>query len=409
MSRPVVIVDPLSSGTELAPAFKARGIPAIAVTFQSLDPIGFGINLQAGDFLDLIPADDPNLINRLKQYNPLAIIPGDERGVLLAEQLTQIVLPHLANDPQKSHHRVHKAFMQKALEEAGIPFLKTLNTACEKDVESWIKKHKMLDSPLIIKPPLSAGSDKVFHILAKSDWKNAFYRVLSEPAKTTGQKSESVVVQEQAFGSEFAVGTVSAHGKHYLTHLIKYHKTTIHGRKTVFDYVEFQAYNEKKHKQLWEYTQQTLNAVGMRWGAAHTEIMLTAKGPRLIELGARICGGPTVSFAREATGSSQVDKLVEAYVDGEVRTQDYDFKKSVVPVFLKSPAEGIISNVEAIAEISKLPTLLKEYIWFENGDWVPQTVDYLTSIGIVGLAGDLDLIALDYQKIRNMESKLVVK
>lgn len=34
MNRPVVIVDPLSSGIELAPAFKARGIPAIAVTLM---------------------------------------------------------------------------------------------------------------------------------------------------------------------------------------------------------------------------------------------------------------------------------------------------------------------------------------------------------------------------------------
>ncbi|KTC75366.1 phosphoribosylglycinamide synthetase ATP-grasp (A) domain protein [Legionella birminghamensis] len=407
MNRPVVIVDPLSSGIDLAPAFRSRGIPSVAVTFKSLEEIGFGLEVQTSDFISIIP-DQPNLVGILRDYNPLAIIPGDERGVALAEQLTQALTPHLSNDPRRSLHRIHKAYMQTALEEAGVPHLKTINTASEKEVELWIRENGLQHSPLIVKPPLSAGSDKVFHINVNQDWKEAFKKVLQEPSKTTGKKSETVVVQEQAMGTEFAVGTVSANGKHYLAHLIQYNKTSFHGRKTVFDYVEFLPYCDQRHKELFAYTQQVLDALGVRWGAAHTEIMLTANGPRLIESGARICGGPTVRFAREATGSSQADKLVEAYVNGDVLTKEYQFKKSVIPVFLKSPAEGIISNVEAIAGVSELPTLLDKYIWFKNGDRVPHTVDYLSSIGIVALSGERDLIFSDYKKIRSMEAKLVV-
>ena len=407
MNRPVVIVDPLSAGIELAPTFKARGIPAVAVTFKAMDEIGFGIKVQTSDFIEIIP-EQPNLVEVLKKYNPIAIIPGDERGVPLAEHLTEALTPQLANDPKKSLHRLHKALMQKALHEAGVSAIKTLNTSSENEVDTWIKENELVDSPLIIKPPISAGSDKVFHISAKGDWKKAFNCVLTEPSKITGKMNETVVVQEQVIGTEFAVGTVSANGKHYLAHLIKYNKTSLHNRKTIFDYVEFVPYSEKVHGELFDYTQKALDALGIRWGAAHNEIMLTPKGPRLIESGARLCGGPVVRFAREATGSSQADKLVEVYVDGDVQTKKYVFKKSVVPVFLKSPAEGTISNVEALSEISKLPTLLNEYIWFKNGDLVPQTVDYLTSIGIVALAGDRELILLDYGKIRNMEAKLVI-
>lgn len=407
MNRPVVIVNPLSSGIELAPAFKARGIPAIAVTFKPQDWIGFGMKVQTSDFVEIIP-DQPNLVEVLRKYNPVAIIPGTESGIPLAERLTETLTPQFANDPKKSLNRVHKALMQKALAEAGVPAIKTLNTSSENEVEAWIKENELVDSPLIIKPPMSAGSDKVFHIPAKGDWKMAFNRVLTEPSIITGKISETVVVQEQAIGTEFAVGTVSANGKHYLAHLIKYNKTSARDRKTVFDYVEFVPYSEAEHEELFDYTQKALDALGIRWGAAHNEIMLTKKGPRLIESGARMCGGPVVGFAREATGSSQADKLVEVYADGDVLTKKYVFIKSVVPVFLKSPAKGTISNVESLAEISKLPTLLNEYIWFKNGDLVPQTVDYLTSIGIVGLAGDRELILLDYKKIRNMESKLVI-
>ena len=407
MNRPVIIVNPLSSGIELAPAFKARGIPAIAVTFKSSDRIGFGMKIQPADFIEIIP-NQPNLVEVLRKYNPLAIIPGTEDSIPVTERLTEILTPQFANDPHKSPNRLHKALMQKALQDAGVPVLKTLNTASENEVETWLEENELFDSPLIIKPPQSAGSDKVFHIPSKGNWKIAFDRVLTEPSKITGKLSETVVVQEQAIGTEFAVGTVSANGKHYLAHLIQYNKRSADDRKTVFDYVEFVAYSNDVHEELFEYTQQALDALGIRWGAAHTEIMLTEKGPRLIESGARMCGGPVVGFAREASGSSQADKLVELYADGDVLTKNYDFKKSVVPVFLKSPAKGTISNVEAFAEVSTLPTLLNEYIWFKNGECVPQTVDYLTSIGIIALAGDRERILVDYEKIRNMESKLVV-
>jgi biotin carboxylase len=407
MSRPVIIVNPISSGIELAPAFKARGIPVIAITLHSLEWAGFGTKIQHADFIEIIP-NQPNLAERLKGYDPLAIIPGDEEGVPLAEALALALTPQLANDPEKAMNRLHKALMQKSLHDAGIPALKTLNTASENEVEAWIKAKGLTNASLIIKPPISAGSDKVFHIPVKGNWQKAFHQVLTEPSKLTGKMNETVVVQEEAIGTEYAVGTVSANGTHYLTHLIKYNKSSFNGRKTVYDHVEFIAFDEEVHGDLFAYTKDALNALGIRWGAAHTEIILTKHGPRLIETGARMCGGPVVGFAREATGSSQADKLVEIYVDGDVATKEYVFKKTVVPVFLKSSATGTLTNMEAFADLADLPTFFNKYIWFKNGDVVPQTIDYLTSLGIIALAGDRKAIFSDYQKIRHMESELMI-
>lgn len=409
MSRPVVIVDPRSSGIELAPAFNSRGIPVIAVTFESStkNHRGFGVDVQTSDFVKVVPVQ-PNLAEILKKYNPLAIIPGAEGGVALADILAQELTPQFANDPAKSQHRLHKALMQEALAKAGVPSLKTLNTSSESEVEAWLKAQDLLDSPLIIKPPISAGSDKVFHIPAKGDWRMAFHRVLTEPSFITGAINQTAVIQEEAIGTEFAVGTVSANGQHSLAHLIKYSKTSAGDRKTVFDYVEFIDYDKEAYGELFEYTQKALDALGIRWGAAHTEIMLTPNGPRLIETGARMLGGPTVGFAREATGSSQADKLVEVYLDGKVMNKEFVFKKTVVPVFLRSPAEGIVTNAEVFGGVDKLKTLLKPFIWFKNGDTVPQTLDYLTNIGIVALTGDREAIFSDYKLVREMESRLVV-
>ncbi|MBC7386716.1 MAG: ATP-grasp domain-containing protein [Cryobacterium sp.] len=407
MVRPVIIVNPLSSGIELAPAFRARGIPAIAVTLNYDEFPEFGSKIRTSDFLQIVSAQ-PDLEKIIGALDPLAIIPGTEEAIPLAERLTARFTPQFANDPIKSLHRSHKSFMQMALTEAGVPSLKTLHSASESEVEIWIRENHLHDFPLILKPPTSSGSDKVFHIEPNGNWKGAFTRILNEPM-VSGKRSETVVIQEQAIGTEFAVGTVSSDGRHSLAHLMKYNKTSIGDRKTVFDHVEFIPFDDNVLGGIFDYTKRALDALGIRWGAAHTEIMLTKDGPRLIESSPRMIGGPVNGFARAATGSCQADKLVEIYVDGDVSMKEYVLKKSVVPVFLRSPAQGSLTNAEVFDESNQLSTLLSKHLWFKNGDRVPQTIDYLTSIGIIALAGERDLIFSDYEKIRAMESKLVIR
>src|SRR6516162_2579877 len=114
MSRPVVIVNPLSSGIELAPSFKARGVPAIAVTLNYDEWPEFGSRIRLSDFAEVIP-DQPGIEKLLAKHDPIAVIPGTEEGIPLAERLTALLTPHLTNDPTKALHRSHKSLMQKAL------------------------------------------------------------------------------------------------------------------------------------------------------------------------------------------------------------------------------------------------------------------------------------------------------
>jgi len=408
MSRPVVIVDPLSSGVELAPAFRARGIPCVAVsTFEPRSSLGYGTSIRKEDFTEII-LNNANLEETLRNLNPLAIIPGSDTAMGLAERLSASLQLPFSNEPRKNIHRLHKARMQEALAEAGIPALATISSSSEAEVEAWLTERGLTNVPLVVKPANSAGSDKVFLIPECGDWKNAFRRVLTEPSKLDGNLHDTAVVQEQAIGTEFAIGTVSSNGKHCIAQIIQYTKGTAANRSVVYDYVEFIPYDVQTHGEMWRYTQRVLDALGVRWGAAHNEIMLTKNGPRLIETSPRMTGGPVVLFAREASGSSQADKWAEVIALGDIALRDYTWRKTVMPVFLRAKATGVISNVEALDEISRLPTLFRPFVWFKNGDRVHQTVDYLSSIGIVALSGDRDRVFEDYRKIRELEARLVI-
>ncbi|HEY3997441.1 MAG TPA: ATP-grasp domain-containing protein, partial [Candidatus Xenobia bacterium] len=253
------------------------------------------------------------------------------------------------------------------------------------------------------------GSDNVHHVPPGGDWRRPFDLILSSRTKLRAEANETVIVQERAVGTEFAVDMVSAAGEHVLAHLIRYTKTSAGARETVFDHTEFLAFDPTQHGDMLAYVRRALDALGIRWGAAHCEVMLTANGPRLIEVGARTCGGPVLGFSRVATGSSQLERVVEAYADGEIRTRTYDFKKTVVPVFLIAPVSGILRNVEVLEPLRQLPTHLRTHMWLGNGDHVQQTVDWDTVLGVVALAGDRDAVFSDYQRVREVESRLRIE
>lgn len=414
MTRPIVIVDPVGSGAELAPAFAARGVPAIAVRSMPPDALdgadagGYEVRVHADHFAAIYDAG-PDLVATLRGHDPLAVIAGDESGVMLADALAAALTPRFANLPDRSPARRHKAAVQAALKAAGLPHIRTLNTADAAEVGPWLEAQGLAGAALVLKPAESAGSDNVHHVPPGDDWRPAFDRILGAANKLRGAANETVVVQEMVVGTEYAVDTVSADGTHVLAHLIRYHKTSAGARMTVFDHTEFVPFDAAAYGELVAYVDRALDAVGIRWGAAHAEVMLTAQGPRLIEVGARTCGGPVLGFSRLATGSSQLERVVEAFVDGRIATDTYDFKQTVVPVFLIAPHAGVLRNVEVLDPVRELATHARSYIWRGNGARVPRTIDTLTSLGIIGLAGEREAVFADYARIRELEARLVIE
>jgi hypothetical protein len=137
--------------------------------------------------------------------------------------------------------------------------------------------------------------------------------------------------------------------------------------------------------------------------------MLTPSGPRLIETNARLAGGGMPWTCRVATGDSGIERLVRYLLGDRPIQADYTLEQVVLVVFFIARAAGIVQGVEEYDTIRELPSYRAMNINVRNGDWLPQTSDFVSTkdFGWAVLAHpDAGQVQRDYQAIRGLERRV---
>jgi hypothetical protein len=114
-----------------------------------------------------------------------------------------------------------------------------------------------------------------------------------------------------------------------------------------------------------------LDALGVRNGCAHTEIMLTPRGPRLIESGARPVGGGHQLICEIATGDNQIRHTVAHRERGEFKP-GYELLQHLRGVFISAPRAGVWHNPEIFDGVESLRTYYAKNFPYKRGDEVPR-------------------------------------
>jgi hypothetical protein len=193
--------------------------------------------------------------------------------------------------------------------------------------------------------------------------------------------------------------------------ICRYRKIHHAGHMAVYDSMQWLPYDPAEHRELLEYTFGVLDAVGIRFGAGHSEIMMTADGPRLLETAARLHGGGHPRFCRLATGDSQIDRIVRSTLGGTDLPAGYELRQHLMVVFLLSRQTGLVRNAEIYDQVRALPSYQTASVAVRNGDQVQATSDLFSSLalGLVVLAhADADQVQADYDRVREIEADLVV-
>ncbi|GGU41731.1 ATP-grasp domain-containing protein [Lentzea flava] len=406
----IVVVDPYSAGKGIAPAFAERGVEAIAVLTTPEPPAGLAKTWIPENYREVHVAGDLDVLAaKLSVHEPIAVVPGTETGVETAETLSELIVPGRSNVLTLSSARRDKWQMAVALRTADVPHLRQISSDNADEVAAWLRREGLEDAPIVLKPQESGGTDDVFVARPGDDWRAKFGRILGSVNKLN-LRNDRVLVQELAVGTEYEVDTYSIDGRHGLAAVWRYAKECRGDRLGIYLSNTLVPADDPVVDELFEYVCRVLDATGVRNGPAHVEVMITADGPRLIEIGARLASAEQQELTFLGVRESQITRMVRHRVDGDTTVGRYTQHQHVKSVYLSSPAAGELRNAERLDELeSLLPSFQRAVLPYREGSAVPRTEDLWTSLGYVVLATtDLAQMKRDEALVREIEAGLIV-
>lgn len=408
----VVIVDPYSSGNQYANAFLERGFTPVAVLSSPFPPDVYSASFHPADFSLVLRYENNTdvILKKLAELRPRAVIAGTESGVELADIIAASVCPDLSNDPDLKECRRDKGFMGDRIRELGLNHIRQICTDDLNEVMRWISDNNLSDRPLVIKPPKSAGTDSVIKVTDRSDIAGSFNAVLHKKNKLD-IINERVLVQEFVAGREFVIDTFSADGVHYVSNVCEYKKASNKKQMAVYESLEWLSEEDPVLDKLLPYNAGVLDALGVRFGCAHMEVMLDGNEVKLIEVGMRLHGGGHPVYNRLATGSSQLDHLVNYICTGAVPPEKYVLHKKARVIFLMNRQEAVVRNIHLFDNILHLNSYVTSFLNIKEGDRIMPTNDLFStfSLGIVILANDSEQeLQSDSEAVRLTESRMFI-
>ncbi len=426
----VAVVDPYSTGAQIAGVLAERGADTVAVL--SSEPPTRRYAPDPAEYLHIHKhrGDEKDTGRTLASLGVTHLIPGSESGVALADQLSAL-LELTGNDPDTSRLRRDKKAMAAALASAGLAHARTYHarTLAEAREAGALAASLFADQrtdharrlvevgdaasaigrwPVVVKPVASGGSDNVVFAKNLQEVESAAATILAT-SNVYGEPNDAVICQEYLDGPQYAVNTVSRNARHRIVEVWRDTRTRIAGR-LIYDRMDLLPANDPRLPELAAYVGACLDALGIEHGAAHSEVILTSRGPVLVETAGRLQGGDSVALMRAATGSSQTDALLQALLDDPAAADhepvaDYAYVP-VTQLFLNAPDGAAIGPASAIQALMSIPGVAGLVSPLRPGAPVNRTIDLLTSPGTVYLADpDAAQIEHAYLQVRTLEAR----
>jgi biotin carboxylase len=402
----IAVVDGYGTGRILVERLNDAGVSCIHVQSDPSPPGEFTQSFLPGSYwLDLGFTEDVRaLAGRLAGLAVDRVVAGCETGVLLANVLAGLLrLP--GNIPELARASTDKALMADIASRAGVAVPAGRSFSSVPDAVTWFGASG--PRPVVAKPVNSAGTHHVYFCATAGELAAACGRILGSVG-VHGYPATRVLVQERLEGVEYSVNTVSHDGRHKVAEVWRYTKSLGPTGGPVYDYDEWVTPQTPQWALVREFAFRVLSALGIRSGAAHTEIMLTGRGPVLIESSARLGGSPVPAVVESHTGVCQVGLLADTLLDpGRLATFDdsaVTAGKILWLVELHNRRAGRVSENGWRTDLESLPSVAGISVAASPGGWLEPTTNLSTSPGRLYLAStDAGQLGRDYRLLRDWE------
>ncbi len=410
MSKTICIVDGYSTGAELAPVFKKKGWRCVHIQSHAVIPEDYLLSYRPQTYDQHLILKETSILAMqelarcLLLFAPDVIIPGTETGVELADFLST-ELGTAGNDYATSPLRRNKFKMQEALRQGGLRSIPQMVTDSLADAWIWVKTSACW--PVVVKPVDSAGADGVRFCHNFEELNEAFTDIHGKTNRL-GLHNSEVLLQERLIGRQFIVNAVSINGEHLISEIWSDDKKQVRNASLICEKEVLLPYQGEEQNALIAYMQKALTLLGIKNGPSHSELMMTAKGPVLIETAARMQGTIMHSAVVAALGYSHVTLTAERYLDPQRFTSrlrhHYQVSKSLYCVTLASDVEGVVRQNRCQELLAQLPSFYGVMHTPDAGEKIYRTTDLFTNPGIIYLCHESQKqIEEDYAQIRAFE------
>lgn len=399
------MVDAYGSGQLLGAALRARGVAGVHVANRLCDWPQLTATLHRPDFTSCLDYQGDLLatVGRLRDLGVRHVVAGAESGAVVANELAWMLGTATANPPGAGAARRDKRLMHWILADAGVPV--PWQQHFDAGGLTWSSDGAPA-GPFVVKPPASAGTHSVT-VVPDLRGAHAAVKQLRSAQNLYGERNDGAVVQEYLHGLELMVNTVSADGVHCFVDLWTSEKRTARSR-VIYDRQRLIDPESAIGWQARDYVRRVLDALGVRWGPAHTELVITERGPLLLETATRLPGGADPALTLRAFGTSQASEVIDSLLAPEVvvsRGEVRPLRCAAMGVSLISPASGRLGWDVDTRPLTGLASFHGMRAHLSAGDRVLRTVDLVTKPGGLYLCHpDPEQVEADYQQVREWEA-----
>lgn len=273
-------------------------------------------------------------------------------------------LPYIPTPTEKSlEWATEKKLMRKMMEAYDSSLVPQYLEVFDVDQVTIGKIEATIQYPLVVKPSGLEGSLLVNYVENREELEAALVRTFESMQALydtwVKRQKPAVLVEEFMVGDMYTIDVhIDTEGKCYYTPVIG----TIPGRKAgyegFFSYKEFlpsdlSGDEEEKARQA---ASLACHALGLRSVTAHVEMMRTASGWKIIELGPRM-GGDRHYLLDQAYGINHIVNDIRIRA-GEVPDIPIDLQKNVTVIDPHVHKEGVLTAIHGIEETKNLPSFV---------------------------------------------------
>ncbi|MEN0137256.1 MAG: ATP-grasp domain-containing protein [Rhodococcus sp. (in: high G+C Gram-positive bacteria)] len=217
----------------------------------------------------------------------------------------------LATHSRRTVTSVHdKNAMRAALRKSGVDATASTVAADVDALRAFVFEHGF---PCVVKPVCGAGSAGVAVVREEGALAAAFARAGGD---FDGLTDSGVLVEQFHEGPQFSVEAFSECGEHQVVAVTR--KYSDPANFVELGHVAPADLSTAQEESIHTYVARVLDAVGVDFGATHTEVVLTPIGPRVIETHVRMGGDEIPSLALDATGVDLAECVVRQTVGEKV-------------------------------------------------------------------------------------------